>query len=496
MASYTLTAVRSTDFTGADGTNIETLVTWLDAFPSTSGGYYAVTTNKCKLEFSASEINGLADVTGSYTEDQYVVGRVGDLSEAGITGRYFGAFLHCTGASSAGTTASYYRLEISQDSTTTPLVTRVMRVTSGSAVQIASINNVTWANGDRFLFVDCDGTIEVYRDSGSGFGGTPILSVDDTGSRLSGGGPGLIIRTPDLHTLDDVEMGDATLSAGPTLSSATVVSTGNTIATVRVTTDTAPSGSSTLAVRTRPAANPAWTAAQVLASPTATITSGASGARDFNLTSLTNGTALIADFAQTGPSNVVSTASFTPSSGADTTQPALTGSITIGTVTSSSIQMSWPAGSDNVAVTSYEVSSNGGSSYTDVGNVLTYTFSGLTASTSYALRVRAKDAAGNVSTPALAATQSTSAAPPSGFSATIGPFSISTGSPALAAGQVLSFTAIAGNTGAGTTVINGTVTLGAGLSGVINTFPSSGVWQVNLRNADGSGRWHNVVTAA
>jgi hypothetical protein len=224
MASYTLTAVRSTDFTGADGTNIETLVAWLDAFPSTSGGYYAVTTNKCKLEFSASEVNGLADVTGSYTEDQYVVGRVGDLSEAGITGRYLGAFLHCTGASSAGTTASYYRLEISQDNTTTPLVTRVMRVTSGSAVQIASINNVTWVNGDRFLFVDYSGTIEVYRDSGSGFGSTPILSVDDTGSRLSGGGPGLIIRTPDSHTLDDLEMGDATLSADttpPTLSSPT-----------------------------------------------------------------------------------------------------------------------------------------------------------------------------------------------------------------------------------------------------------------------------------
>lgn len=225
MPSYTLAAVNSTGFTGSDGTDIETLVTWLDAFPSTSGGYYAVTSNKCKLEFSANEVNGLADVTGSYTENQYVVGRVGDLSEAGITGRYLGAFLHCTGASSAGTTASYYRLEISQDNTTTPLVTRVMRVTSGSAVQIASINNVTWVNGDRFLFVDYGGTIEVYRDSGSGFGSTPILSVDDTGSRLSGGGPGLIIRTPDSHTLDDVEMGDATLPAGADLTGSITLDT-------------------------------------------------------------------------------------------------------------------------------------------------------------------------------------------------------------------------------------------------------------------------------
>ena len=109
-------------------------------------------------------------------------------------------------------------------------------------------------------------------------------------------------------------------------------------------------------------------------------------------------------------SNVVSTAAFTTTSSGDTTPPTLTGSIVIGTVTSSSIQFSWPAGSDNVGVTSYEVSSNGGSGYVDAGNVLTYTFAGLPPSTSYGLRVRAKDAAGNVSTPALAATQSTAAA--------------------------------------------------------------------------------------
>lgn len=114
--------------------------------------------------------------------------------------------------------------------------------------------------------------------------------------------------------------------------------------------------------------------------------------------------------AATNQSTVASSASFVVTAAADTTPPTLSGSITIGTVTANSIQMSWPAGADNVAVTSYEVSSNGGSSYADVGSVLTYTFTGLTPSTSYGLRVRAKDAASNVSTPALSATQSTSAA--------------------------------------------------------------------------------------
>jgi hypothetical protein len=95
-------------------------------------------------------------------------------------------------------------------------------------------------------------------------------------------------------------------------------------------------------------------------------------------------------------------------SSGDTTVPTLTGSPTVGVVTSSSIQISWAAGSDNIAVTSYETSPDG-TTWTDCGNVLTYTFSGLSASTSYTLRVRAKDAAANVSTPAISVTQSTSA---------------------------------------------------------------------------------------
>jgi hypothetical protein len=118
-----------------------------------------------------------------------------------------------------------------------------------------------------------------------------------------------------------------------------------------------------------------------------------------------------------------------------------------------------------------------------------------TASGNYSATFRATDTGSNTAN-SNSVSFSIAAAPSSGFSATVGPFSLNTGSPAMAAGEVLSFTAIAGNTGSGTTVINGTVTLGAGGSGLINTFPSSGTWQVNLRNSGGTGRWHNVVTAA
>ena len=86
------------------------------------------------------------------------------------------------------------------------------------------------------------------------------------------------------------------------------------------------------------------------------------------------------------------------------------GSLVVGTVTTTSIQGSWSAAADNVAVTSYETNLNG-SGWTGRGNVLTYTFNSLTAGTSYTLGVRAKDASGNVSIP-LYMTQSTSTQAP------------------------------------------------------------------------------------
>lgn len=94
----------------------------------------------------------------------------------------------------------------------------------------------------------------------------------------------------------------------------------------------------------------------------------------------------------------------------DTEAPSQAGAITIGTVTSSSIQLSWPAGADNTGVVGYDVSRDGGATWTQLGNVLTHTWTGLAASTTYQLRVRPRDAAGNVDATPLAASQATAAA--------------------------------------------------------------------------------------
>ncbi|TKK89243.1 DUF4832 domain-containing protein [Herbidospora galbida] len=73
------------------------------------------------------------------------------------------------------------------------------------------------------------------------------------------------------------------------------------------------------------------------------------------------------------------------------TAPALTST----GKTSSSVSLAWSGATDNVGVTGYQVYRGG----TQVGSVTgtTYTDSGLSASTSYAYTVRARDAAGNLS---------------------------------------------------------------------------------------------------
>lgn len=90
---------------------------------------------------------------------------------------------------------------------------------------------------------------------------------------------------------------------------------------------------------------------------------------------------------------------------ADGTPPTLTGSITVGAKTSSTVDLSWPAGSDDTGIVAYDVRVNGGS-WIDNGTGLSYTATGLAALTEYTFDVTARDAAGNRST-AISTTTST-----------------------------------------------------------------------------------------
>ena len=109
-----------------------------------------------------------------------------------------------------------------------------------------------------------------------------------------------------------------------------------------------------------------------------------------------------------------------PTSGSDTQPPTAPTNLTATAISGTQINLSWTASTDNVGVTGYLVErcqGSGCSSFAQVGTAsgTTYNDTGLTANTSYSYRVRATDAAGNLSqysSVAGATTQSPDTQPP------------------------------------------------------------------------------------
>ena len=104
----------------------------------------------------------------------------------------------------------------------------------------------------------------------------------------------------------------------------------------------------------------------------------------------------------------------------DTTAPTVPGSLGATAASASQINLSWTASTDNVGVTGYQIercTGAGCSNFAPLTTVTTTSYSntGLAATTSYSYRVRASDAAGNLSGYSNTATAST----PSGTPATI-----------------------------------------------------------------------------
>src|SRR5581483_4884057 len=108
------------------------------------------------------------------------------------------------------------------------------------------------------------------------------------------------------------------------------------------------------------------------------------------------------------------TASATTAPAGDTTPPTAPGSLTAAAAGSSQINLAWAASTDDVGVTGYRVERCQGAGCTSFAQIATpagtsYGDTGLAAGTSYSYRVRAADAAGNLS--AYSATASATTAP-------------------------------------------------------------------------------------
>ena len=94
----------------------------------------------------------------------------------------------------------------------------------------------------------------------------------------------------------------------------------------------------------------------------------------------------------------------------DTTPPTVPGGLTAGSPTSSSLALSWSAASDANGVDHYDVV-RGTNAPQSVGNVTSWTATGLSPSTSYSFKVRACDAAGNCSAYGATVSGTTSSGP-------------------------------------------------------------------------------------
>jgi chitodextrinase len=102
---------------------------------------------------------------------------------------------------------------------------------------------------------------------------------------------------------------------------------------------------------------------------------------------------------------------------ADTTAPSAPTGLTATAVGSTQVNLAWTAAGDDVGVTGYGVErcqSAGCTTFAEIATPTTTSFSntGLAANTTYRFRVRARDAAGNLSAYSAVAEATTTAAPP------------------------------------------------------------------------------------
>jgi hypothetical protein len=138
--------------------------------------------------------------------------------------------------------------------------------------------------------------------------------------------------------------------------------------------------------------------------PTANIVFGGSGAnRTVMVTPAANQTGTSTITVTVSDGSLTATTTFTLTvnqAAADTTAPSAPTQLTAATWSSSQIKLSWTASTDNVGVTGYRVERRSGfGSFVQVGTTSGTTFNdtGLSSRTSYSYRVRATDAAGNLS---------------------------------------------------------------------------------------------------
>ncbi len=382
-------AIFTDDFTGADGQLL-----------TARSGWTQLGSGTCRAVVNAA--NQIKGVSG------------GDGSTVGVSTGGNNMFAQCTALSNFGTNDGW------------PLAVRVTDRNSYIAGRWNSVDSL-WEIHTQFgragsaagtFTAGATVRLEISGDTATmKQNGTTVLTTT-VPTITAANNAAIFLRAAHDPVMDNWvsgQIGEDVDVTAPTLTSATATATSATTATGGVTTDEAGPAwavlttSSTTPSAAQIKAGQNHLGAAASASATATLSVGANPGV-FSFTGLTGGGTywphVVQDDAVPNTSTPITSASSITTPAPDTTPPTMNGSITVGTKTSGSISISYPAASDNVAVTGYEVSTNG-STWSDNSTSLSYTFLGLSALTSYTLYVRAYDAAGNRAATPLTVTTST-----------------------------------------------------------------------------------------
>ncbi|WP_452220478.1 endonuclease [Lacinutrix salivirga] len=98
----------------------------------------------------------------------------------------------------------------------------------------------------------------------------------------------------------------------------------------------------------------------------------------------------------------------------DTQAPTIPTNLVASNPTANSVDLTWAASTDDTAVTTYDIYTDGTFYVTTNSNATSFTVTGLTPETTYAFTILAKDAAGNMSALSNSDSETTLAGPPTG----------------------------------------------------------------------------------
>ncbi len=129
---------------------------------------------------------------------------------------------------------------------------------------------------------------------------------------------------------------------------------------------------------------------------------GSAGDIGYSVIQQADGNLVVAGYSNNGSDNDFALVRYTT----DTLAPTVPSGVSATVVSASQINLSWAAATDVLGVTAYKIY-RGGTLLTTLGNVTSYSSTGLTPSTSYSYTVAACDAAGNCSAQSSAATATT-----------------------------------------------------------------------------------------